>query len=137
MESRLHKKKRFIQHNISGILQFIILPILIILDLFVELYHQIGFRLCHMTLVKRKEYIKIDRHKLKYLNWHEKIACAYCGYANGFIKYVTEILARTETYWCGIKHQEQKGIRKQAHQKNFLTYGDEKTFRKKFKPNKK
>ena len=39
-----------------------------------------------------------------YLNALEKLNCAYCSYANGLIAYVREIAARTEQYWCPIKH---------------------------------
>lgn len=46
----------------------------------------------------------IDRQRLGYRNALEKMYCMYCGYANGLIAYVREVAARTEQYWCPIKH---------------------------------
>jgi hypothetical protein len=37
----------------------------------------------------------------------ELLNCAYCSYANRLIAYVREIAARTEQYWCAIKHAKQ------------------------------
>lgn len=54
--------------------------------------------------VERASYILIDRHHLSYLNSIEKINCVYCGYVAGVIGYAREISARTEQYWCPIKH---------------------------------
>ncbi|MCD4666223.1 hypothetical protein K8R47_00235 [archaeon] len=132
MDHKFHKKRK-LRHLVSAILMFIILPFIVLLDIFVEIYHQIGFRLCNIPLVNRKSYIKIDRHKLKYLNWSNKFACAYCGYANGFVGYIGEIAARTEQYWCAIKHKKAPNFHEQQHQKNFLKYGDEKAFKKKYR----
>ena len=114
------------------IIYVVIFP-LVILDIFMEFYHQLGFRLCGIPLVKRSEYVRIDRHKLKYLNWRQKIGCAYCGYANGLLKYMTEIAARTEQYWCGIMHKQTKNFHAPDHHKNFVKYGDEKEFKKRYK----
>lgn len=77
---------------------------LLITDIFLEIYHQICFRLYKIPLVRRKDYIVYDRHLLSYLNWFEKFNCIYCSYANGLISYAKEIAARTERYWCPIKH---------------------------------
>ncbi|MCD4760225.1 hypothetical protein K8R33_05065 [archaeon] len=131
MDHKLHKKKT-IQHMLTLIFIIILAPFIILLDLFVEIYHQIGFRLCNIPLVKRKAYILIDRHKLQYLNWFDKLACTYCGYANGFARYIVEIGARTEKYWCAIKHKKTSGFHDQPHQKKFLEYGDKKTYKKKY-----
>ena len=46
---------------------------LIILDIFLELYHRITFRLYDIPLVIRSEYIKFDRYKLNYLGFMDKI----------------------------------------------------------------
>lgn len=131
MDYKLSKGK-MLRHLLSGVLLIILTPFIILLDIFVELHHRIGFRLCNIPLVKRKEYIKIDRHKLQYLNLFNKILCAYCGYANGFARYILEIGARTEKYWCGIKHKKTPGFHEQPHQKNFLEYGDGKAYKKKY-----
>jgi len=83
-----------------------------------------------MHLIKRNKYIKIDRHKLKYLNWFEKLNCIYCGYANGFLHYASVIAAETEKYWCGIKHSKDKNFIPPNHHKDFLEYGDGEAFRR-------
>ena len=108
-----------------------ILPLLTF-DVCLEIYHQICFRLYRIELVKRSEYIKIDRHKLKYLNWFDKINCAYCGYANGLMHYASIIAGETEKYWCGIKHQKDPNFIQPKHHSNFLTYGDEKAYKNKY-----
>lgn len=81
----------------------LILP-LVLLDLFVSLYHAVCFRVYGIPLVRRGDYIALDRHRLAYLNALQKLNCAYCGYANGLIAYTREIAGRTEAYWCPIKH---------------------------------
>jgi hypothetical protein len=57
-----------------------------------------------VRLVRRRDYFALDRHTLAYLNAIEKINCLYCSYVNGLIAYVHEIAARTEQYWCPIRH---------------------------------
>ena len=103
----------------------ILIAPLVILDIFMEIYHSICFPLYKIPYVIRRDYIKIDRHKLKYLRWYEKIGCAYCGYGNGLLLYSSEIAGLTEKYWCGIKHAEDPNFKSQKHQKDFFEYGDE------------
>lgn len=81
----------------------------IILDICTEIYHRICFKLYGIAYVKRREYIRIDRHRLSYLSFIEKINCMYCGYMNGLFHYVSEIAAQTEKYWCAIKHKNDLG----------------------------
>ena len=131
MDVKLYRRR--IRHTLTAPFIYSVFIAIIVLDIFVELYHRIGFRLCKLELVKRSDYIKIDRHKLKYLNWFDKINCAYCDYSNGVLRYACEIAARTEKYWCGIKHKQYKGFKEPKHHKNFLKYGDKKAFNKKFK----
>lgn len=54
--------------------------------------------------MRRADYIVLDRPQLEYLNFFEKFHCNYCSYASGLVAYVVEILARTEQYFCPIKH---------------------------------
>jgi hypothetical protein len=127
-----HKKLRYqrIRHIINApFIWFLLIP-LVILDVCTEIYHQVGFRLCGIPLVKRSNYIVMDRHKLSYLNFFQKLACAYCGYANGLMLYLGEIAARSEIYWCGIMHQKKKGFIPTRYHRDFLKYGDEAGFRK-------
>lgn len=101
---------------------------LVIFDLSLEIYHRIGFRLMGIPLLKRQNYIRMDRHKLSYLRWYEKIGCAYCGYANGWFRYASAIAGETEKYWCGIMHKKYNGFTPPEHQKDFLPFDDEKAF---------
>jgi len=80
--------------------------------------------------VCRSDFLYIDRHYLPYLNLIEKANCVYCGYANGLIEYVREVVARTEQYWCQVKHARRTP---DPHQrtKKFFDYGDGETWRKK------
>jgi len=75
-----------------------------LLDLTISIYQLICFSLYNIQKVDRKKYIVIDRQNLSYLNSIEKLNCMYCGYVNGLISYSCEIVARTEQYWCPIKH---------------------------------
>ena len=114
------------------IIMTLVVP-LIILDIWTEIYHRICFPICKIPYVKRRKYIKIDRHKLKYLNFVQKISCAYCGYANGLAAYWVRIGGETERYWCGIMHKKNKNFIAPDHHKDFTKYGDEKEFREKYK----
>jgi hypothetical protein len=71
----------------------------------------------------------IDRQSLSYLNPIEKLNCVYCGYFNGLIAYVQEIAARTEQYWCPIKHARKLNILHSRYYK-FLEYGDCRDYQK-------
>jgi hypothetical protein len=81
----------------------VIIPFLV-LDLAVTIYQQVCFRIYHIPLVRRSDYLILDRHHLAYLNAIERFNCLYCGYSNGLIEYVREVAARTEQYWCPVKH---------------------------------
>ena len=96
---------------------------LLLTDLTFTLYQHICFRAYGIALVRRRNYLVNDRHKLAYLNSIEKINCAYCGYANGVIAYAREIFSRTEQYWCPIRHAHRlHGMH--ARYPHFFDYGD-------------
>jgi hypothetical protein len=105
-----------------------LLPALL-LDLTVTIYHAVCFTVYGIPKVRRRDYIVIDRHALRYLNLIEKINCAYCGYFNGLIAYVQEIAARTEQYWCPIKHARKIAAIHGRYGK-FLEYGDAAGYRR-------
>jgi len=104
----------------------------IILDISVSLYQAINFRVYKIALVKRSDYIVFDRGYLAYLNIIEKINCIYCSYFNGLMAYVSEVAARTEQFWCPIKHARRIAYRHSRYG-NFLPYGDAKAFREELK----
>lgn len=106
----------------APIIYSLLLP-LVLLDLWVTLYQSVCFPIYGMTRVPRRRYFAIDRHKLAYLNAIEKVHCTFCSYANGLIGYVREVAARTEEYWCPIKHA--RAIPAPHHRYHvFLDYGD-------------
>ena len=105
---------------------------LVCIDAAAEVYHNICFRLYGIPLIKRSKYIKIDRHRLEYLNRIDKINCAYCGYANGLVNYLQAIAAETEKYWCAIKHKKDNNFVEPKHHQSFLEYGDKAGFEEKF-----
>jgi hypothetical protein len=96
---------------------------MVLLDLCVTVYQALCFPVYGIRKVHRGDYIVIDRQHLGYLNWFEKFHCTYCAYANGFIAYAYEIIARTELYFCPIKHAR-KILGTHAHYARFLDYGD-------------
>ncbi len=96
---------------------------LALLDLCISLYQLTCFPIYGITRVKRAKYIVMDRQYLAYLNFIEKVDCAYCSYAVGMIGYASEILARTEQYFCPIKHAH-KMLNSHARYAHFLSYGE-------------
>jgi hypothetical protein len=106
----------------ATVIYSLIVPIAL-LDLWVTLYQTICFPVYRIARVRRSAYIVIDRHHLAYLNVIEKLNCVYCGYANGVFAYVREVAARTEQYWCPIRHA--KRVRTpHGHYREFVDYGD-------------
>lgn len=99
-----------------------IIPFLII-DLTISFYQLSCFPIYKITRVRRADYIVFDRHHLAYLNIFEKFHCAYCAYANELVAYISEILARTELYFCPIKHTR-KVLVPHCHYYRFINYGD-------------
>jgi len=93
------------------------------LDLTITVYQHLCFRVYGIPRVRRGDYIVIDRHRLPYLNTVQKLNCVYCGYGNGLIAYAREVIARTEQFWCPIKHALRS---RDAHARTakFLEYGD-------------
>jgi hypothetical protein len=103
---------------------------LIFLDIMVSLYQAVCFRLFKIPRVKKSDYMALERHNLPYLNFIEKIHCDYCGYANGLIAFCREVLARTEQYFCPIKHAK-KILGEHERYAFFLNYGEAEDYHKK------
>jgi len=102
---------------------------LMALDLLTTLYQWICYPIYNIKKVPRSSFIVVDRYNLAYLNGIEKLNCAYCGYATGVIAYTREVAARTEEYWCPIKHARRL---QNAHSKymEFVDFGDADSYRK-------
>lgn len=111
---------------IAPVIYSLILPFAI-LDLWVSVYQAVCFRAYGIPQVKRSRYMAFDRSGLVYLNLIEKLNCAYCSYANGVVAYVREVAARTEQYWCPIKHAR-RVLGAHARYAHFAEYGDGETY---------
>ncbi len=102
---------------------------LVLLDFCVGIYQAVCFPVYKISKVRRRDYLVFDRHHLAYLNALEKLNCAYCSYANGLVAYVREIAARTEQYWCPIKHAR-RVIGAHPRYALFDDYGDAENYQK-------
>jgi hypothetical protein len=100
---------------------------LALLDLFLFVYQAVCFPLYRIPKVRRSNYVVIDRHNLGYLNMIEKLNCLYCGYADGVLAYGRQILSRTETYWCPIKHAR-RILDPHRRYARFVDFGDGEVF---------
>ncbi|MDX2203410.1 MAG: hypothetical protein NW223_11730 [Hyphomicrobiaceae bacterium] len=101
---------------------------LVLLDLSVMLYQAVCFPAYGLKKVRRRDYLVFDRHHLAYLNALEKLNCAYCSYANQLLAFVREVAARTEAYWCPIKHA-QRIVAAHDQYREFVEYGDAEAYR--------
>jgi hypothetical protein len=111
------------QNLITGpVIYGMIIPLLV-LDLFVTLYQAVCFPIYRITKVRRAHYIVMDRQHLEYLNLFEKFHCNYCGYASGLIAYAYEIVARTEQYFCPIKHAR-RILGTHSRYRRFIDFGE-------------
>ena len=96
---------------------------LVFADLCVSFYQATCFPIYKIAKVKRRDYIVYDHQYLAYLNFYEKFHCLYCSYASGLLGYAREIIARTEMYFCPIKHAH-KILHAHDLYPRYLAYGD-------------
>ena len=106
----------------APVIYSLIIP-MVVLDVFVTVYQALCFPVYGIAEVRRTDYIVLDRQHLGYLNWFERFHCTYCAYANGLVAYTAEITARTEQYFCPIKHAR-KVLGTHARYARFLDFGD-------------
>ena len=107
----------------SGFIPFIFL------DVFLCVYQLLCFPIYGIPKAKRSDYLIFDRDDLPYLNVIEKFNCFYCSYGNGLMAYGREIAARTEQYWCPIKHARRIKAA-HDHYPRFFEYGDAESYKK-------
>jgi len=105
----------------------VLIPMLL-MDIFVTLFQWICFPVYGIPRVRRRDYLVFDRAHLAYLNGVEKINCAYCSYGNGLAAYVREVIARTEQYWCPIKHSR-RVLEAHDYYHRFTDFGDAESYR--------
>ncbi|MGB8398182.1 hypothetical protein [Bradyrhizobium sp.] len=115
----------------APVIYALIVPIAL-LDISVMAYQAICFPVYKIPKVRRRDYLLFDRHHLAYLNIIEKINCAYCSYANGAVAFMREVAARTEVYWCPIKHAR-RVLGPHPHYRGFADFGDAEGFRAKLR----
>jgi hypothetical protein len=96
---------------------------LLLFDLCISFYQQTCFPVYGVARVRRGDYILFDHQHLAYLNIIEKADCLYCSYAVGLLGYAQEIIARTEQYFCPIKHAR-KMLGAHQRYERFLDYGE-------------
>ena len=111
----------------SPVIYSLIVPA-VILDCFCCVYQAVCFPIYRIPKVDRKDYIRLDRHKLAYLNGIERLNCDFCAYFNGSLAFAREIGSRTEQYWCPIRHAFAiKGVHSRYNR--FFIYGDAESYR--------
>ena len=96
---------------------------LLILDVSATVDQYVCFFVYGIPRVRRSDYFFIDRHRLPYLNRFEKLHCFYCSYANQLIEYAREINARSEQFFCPIKHAR-RTLDPHHRTERFFDYGD-------------
>lgn len=111
----------------APVIYSMIVPLLL-LDIAVTIYQFLCFPMYRIQRVKRGDFMAFDRRHLAYLNIIEKAHCTYCSYANGLAAYVKEIIARTEQFWCPIRHARRL-LQTHSHYSQFVDYGDAKAYR--------
>lgn len=130
LSKRIHRyilESSFLVLLTAPIIWSCLIPIAL-LDLVVTTYQTLCFGIYGIPKVRRSDYILLDRHRLAYLNFLEKLNCEYCAYGNGILAYAAEIAARTEQYWCPIKHAlRTKSIH--SRYRFFFDYGDAEHYR--------
>ena len=130
-QTHLNLKKSFFhwvvtyrpQNLITGPIIYSMIVPLFFLDLCVSFYQFTCFPIYQIAKVHRSDYIVFDRQQLEYLNFIEKFHCTYCAYGNGLIAYVSAIVAKTEEYFCPIKHAK-KVMSTHSRYVRFLNYGE-------------
>ncbi len=101
---------------------------LALLDVSITIYQHICFRAYGIPRVKRSDYFVYELAHLAYLNLIETINCAYCSYGNGVMAYGREVVARTEQYWCPIKHAR-KIMAAHPYYTGFVDFGDAQSYK--------
>ncbi|MDD2832460.1 MAG: hypothetical protein PHD12_00440 [Methylotenera sp.] len=111
------------QNLITGPIIYAMIIPLVVTDVFITFYQLTCFPIYGIKKVRRADYIIFDRQQLHYLNFIEKFHCTYCAYGTGMIAYISEIVGRTEQYFCPIKHAR-KILSTHSRYQHFLEFGD-------------
>lgn len=122
----------FFSLTTAPLIYSLLLP-LVLLDLWVSVYQWVCFPIYGLARVRRRRYFPLDRHRLDYLNAIEKANCTFCTYANGVIAYAREVAARTEQYWCPIRHARAVAAPHRLYG-TFFDYGDAERYHRELVP---
>ncbi len=120
---------RYLRYGLIAIVLYALVVPFVLVDLGVTIYQWVCFPLCGLRRVRRSAYFTYDRHRLPYLTGVQKLNCTYCAYTNGLLAYVREVTARTEAYWCPIKHDRTTTRDAHAYYGHFAHFGDADGFR--------
>lgn len=93
-----------------------ILPMFAI-DVYTVIFQYVYFGIHHIPKLDRREYVVMDRHRLRGLSPTQKVNCVYCGYANGVAGFAKAVVEQMERFSCAVKHEHEPLDQKQ--QKNF------------------
>lgn len=117
------------RHILSAPVIWLCLVPALLLDGAVALFQAVCFPIYGIPKVPRREFVVMDRSYLGYLNPIEKLNCFYCSYFVGLIAWVGEVAARTEQFWCPIKHARRVAV---VHSRygRFFDYGDGENYRR-------
>lgn len=121
-----------LSHLLTSPLVYAMVIPAVILDIMLFIYQNVIFRIYGFEFVKRSDYVVFDRQYLRYLNCIEKLNCLYCSYFNGVMHYAAELAAKTELYFCPIKHAK-KTLYRHRYYKEFLAYGEGDAYQDKLK----
>lgn len=110
------------QNLLTGPVIYAMAVPMVLVDACVTFYQAVCFPVYGIAKVRRSDYFQYDRQRLGYLNVIEKFHCTYCAYGNGLMAYMTEILARTEQYFCPIKHAH-RVVGMHSRYRHFLEFG--------------
>jgi len=116
------KKVNILLQLVGGLLIYSLIIPLVFGHIIAWISQHIYFSIYDIPMLKFRDYVTLDRSKLKKLNLLEKINCAYCGYANATVAWVKDSVNRLETYSCAIKHNVSKPG--QEHQEKFHEYNE-------------
>ncbi len=114
-------------HILSAPIVYMMILPAIFLDVLLFIYVKTIFPIYKFPIIKRGDYIVFDRQYLGYLNFIEKLNCVYCSYFNGLMNYTVAVAARSELYFCPIKHAK-KIAYQHEHYQDFLSYADAKSY---------
>ncbi|MFQ5642592.1 MAG: hypothetical protein ACE5FQ_02720 [Thiogranum sp.] len=125
-------RKARLRHVLTAPVIYSLIVPFTLLDAAVTFYQHVCFRAYVIPRVPRSDFIVVDRQYLAYLNIIEKINCMFCGYANGVIAYTREVAARTEQFWCPIKHARRVPD-PHARMSAYADYGDAEVYRERLR----